>query len=421
MPGLISFGLREPEEALAFFRQKGYAIAFDHRDVWRQANQGAFTVAKVAQMDLLADFRTHIDAAIQNGTTLQQFIKDMRPNLMRRGWWGRAQMTDPQTKETKVVQLGSPRRLKVIYETNMRTAHSEGQWQRIQSAKDTLPFLMYDHTPSPHERKEHAAWDGLVLRADDPWWQSHYPVRAWGCKCSVIQMSAAMADAAGGESVAPEEKYRSYTNKRTGETIDVPIGVDPEFSYPQGGRLNNLGRLMAERVERSPATWGSVVFDGARERVTPIVMAEYTSWITAIEADRAARLGSRRVVNAISQNIVSQAAKLVGVSLTTSAISLDKGEAMHLLASARKGEKSIPSEWVYALPERLNAPKAVLHDVNSGNLLYVWALDDNRYIRVVVQPNFADQRIKTNAIRSGHVVTIDALRGTQFTLLDGQL
>ena len=35
-----------PEEAIAFFRQKGYRIGFDHQDVWQQEHQASFTVAK---------------------------------------------------------------------------------------------------------------------------------------------------------------------------------------------------------------------------------------------------------------------------------------------------------------------------------------------------------------------------------------
>lgn len=91
------------------------------------------------------------------------------------------------------MQLGSPRRLKVIYDHNLRTAHAEGQWQRIQDAKAALPFLMYDHTPSQHERPEHKAWDGMVLRVDDPWVAIHYPVKAWGCHCRMIRLGQRQA------------------------------------------------------------------------------------------------------------------------------------------------------------------------------------------------------------------------------------
>lgn len=237
-----------PEAAVEFFRQKGFKIGFDHRDVWQQEHQAAFTVAKAMQIDLLVDIRDQVDAALADGTTFETFKAALKPNLVKRGWWGRAMMTDPATGEVKEVQLGSTRRLKVIYDTNLRTAHSEGQWARIQEAKATLPFLMYDHTPSAHERKEHVAWDGMVLPADDPWWQAHMPVKAWGCKCRVIQLGQRQVDRQGLKvGQAPVESYSDYTNKRTGETQRVPAGVDPEFNYPPGGRLANLEKMLADK------------------------------------------------------------------------------------------------------------------------------------------------------------------------------
>jgi len=242
-----------PEKALEFFRQKGFKIGFDHRDVWQAEHQAAFTVAKAMQMDLLRDIREQVDAAIELGLPFQEFRDTLKPKLVQRGWWGRSMMTDPKTGETKEVQLGSTRRLKFIYDTNLRTAHAEGQWARIQETKDTLPFLMYDHLSSAHERKEHAAWDGMVIPADDPWWQSHYPVKAPNCKCRVVQLGQRQLDRQGlTVGKAPVEQYVNHLNKRTGEVETTPIGVHPMFNYPPGGRRASLVKHLAERIEQVP-------------------------------------------------------------------------------------------------------------------------------------------------------------------------
>lgn len=50
---------------------------------------------------------------------------------------------------------------------------------------DVMPYWEYEHNDSAHPRPQHVAWDGLVLRADDPWWDYHYPTRAYGCHCTV--------------------------------------------------------------------------------------------------------------------------------------------------------------------------------------------------------------------------------------------
>ncbi len=300
-----------PEEAIAYFRQKGYKVGFDHRDVWQQEHQAAFTVAKAMQIDLLADIRAQVDAALIDGTTFETFKANLKPNLVKRGWWGKATMPDPATGEIKEVQLGSTRRLKTIYDTNLRTAHAEGQWERIQDAKASLPYLMYDHTPSPHERKEHAAWDGLVLPADDPWWRAHYPVKAWGCKCRVIQMGERQLARRGLRvGTAPAERYTNYTNKRTGETQRVPVGVAPEFNYPPGGRRANLIEFMAGKIERLPA-------DLRPAAVTALAGGSFSEWLKAPVGDWP--IGTLRAAHAAGMGLRTDVVRLSSATMTKQA------------------------------------------------------------------------------------------------------
>lgn len=423
MPPSIELKLLPPAEAIDYFRQKGYRIGFSYLDVWQQEHQAAFTVAKALQLDLLADLRAAVDAALVDGSTLQTFIAALRPILIRRGWWGTREVVDPVTGERVRAQLGSPRRLQVIYDTNLRTAHAEGQWQRIQASKDVLPYLMYDHVPSPHERPEHAAWDGLVLPVDHPWWQRHLPVKAWGCKCRVIPLGERQLRRLG-KSVdpAPAETWYDYTNARSGETQRLPAGVDPAFHYPPGGRLASLGQHLAERVERAPAPLGAAAFASAGD-ARPALLQSYTRWVNAVEAGGTQGLGGRRVIGAVSPRAVAALAEL-GQPLHSAGVSVEQREIGHLFAAERKGEKAVDRTWVYGLPEHLAAPDAVLHDATPGQeaLLYVWRIDDGRYVRVVVRPNFRlKKEAYTNAVRSAQVVERANLTGKAFTLLEGTL
>ena len=237
-----------PEEAIDFFRQKGFRIGFDYRDVWQQEHQAAFTVAKAMQIDLLADIREFVDEAIATGSTLADFQKALIPKLQARGWWGRQEQVDPVDGVVKDVQLGSPKRLETIYDTNLATAYSEGQWERIQRNQALFPFLEYVRSASVHPRHTHLAYAGLVLRADDAFWQSHLPIKEWGCKCSVIQHTQRMLEAEGLQvGQAPPEVMRTLVNKRTGESMQVPVGVDPAFHYPPGGRRAHLEKMLADK------------------------------------------------------------------------------------------------------------------------------------------------------------------------------
>lgn len=420
----IRFKALPPEQAIKFFRQKGFKIGFDYRDVWQAENQAAFTVAKAMQMDLLADIREQVDGALANGTTFQAFKNALKPNLVARGWWGRAIQTDPLTGEDVEVQLGSTRRLKTIYDTNLRTAHAEGQWARIQDAKDSFPYLMYDANNSERPRVAHSAWDGLVIRIDDPWWQSHMPVKAWGCKCRVIQLGQRQVDRQGLKvSNAPAEQYRDYVNKRTGEAQRVPSGVDPAFNYPPGKRLQNLGKLLADKVEQAPMKIGAAVFRQASAVVMPALMLDYTAWVSAIEGGGNKGLGARRVIGTFSETAGAGLAGL-GVDLSSAAISVQQREVAHLFADERKGGKALPRNFVYALPEKMLAPQATIYDATPGNesVLLVWKIANGRYLRVAVRPNFKLKKENyTNAVRHGQIVNRRNLEGKYFRLLEGEL
>lgn len=225
----------DPAEAIAWFKAKGFAIGFDWRDVWQEEHVRAFTVAKAMARDLLEDIRAEVDKAVADGLTLRQFSKALRPKLQARGWWGKALQEDPHTGETKVVQLGSPARLRTIYETNLRTSYAAGKWQRIEAAKASLPYLRYVSVMDGRERPEHHAWHGTVLPVGDPWWDTHYPPCGWGCRCTPQQLSRRMMERRGYEVSAPVRfPERDYVNKRTGEVTRLERGIDPGWAYNVG-------------------------------------------------------------------------------------------------------------------------------------------------------------------------------------------
>jgi uncharacterized protein with gpF-like domain len=58
-------------------------------------------------------------------------------------------------------------------------------------------------------REEHVAIDGLILRADDPAWDSIMPPNGYGCSCTVRQMTSSEADELGGESDAEDYDLES--------------------------------------------------------------------------------------------------------------------------------------------------------------------------------------------------------------------
>jgi uncharacterized protein with gpF-like domain len=241
-----------PKEALAYLKNKKLQPAFSYKDVWREEHATAFTVAKAMQLDVLSDLHSAVVNAMEKGQSFESFKKNLKPVLQQKGWWGKKEMTDPLTGETVNAQLGSDRRLKTIYQVNMRSSYQKGQYERTMQS-DLHPYLMYRIGPSVNHREDHVSWDGLILPKDDPWWDSHFPPNGWGCKCytrAVTEVrkkqyeengipTAPLLDGTGGGNIpaktqAPPLKYKTYFNERKGTVEQVPEGVDPAFNWNQG-------------------------------------------------------------------------------------------------------------------------------------------------------------------------------------------
>ena len=248
-PG-FSFPGPVPREALDYFRAKDLRPGFDYRDAWGQEHAHAFTVAKAIQLDVLDDLREAVEQALADGKTFRQFSKDLTPALQKKGWWGQKEQLDPKTGEERTVQLGSPRRLRTIYRSNLRAARAAGQWQRIQRTKDTHPYLLYELGPSERHRPQHVAWAGTLLPAGDPWWQTHFTPNGWGCKCRVRQVSKREAARRGGVTERPRYDPVEWTNKRTGEVQTVDRGLDPAWAGNSGvDRARILQDSLADKIE----------------------------------------------------------------------------------------------------------------------------------------------------------------------------
>lgn len=236
-----------PKEALAFFRSKGLAIGFAWQDVWQEEHARAFTVAKAMSRDLLEDIRAEVDRAIADGTTLADFRRELRPILERRGWWGRRSMVDPQTGEQKIVQLGSPRRLKTIFEVNMRSAYAAGRWERAQRTKAGYPYLRYTTVGDSRVRPEHRAWDGVIRPIDDAFWNTHYPPCGWNCRCTAVPVSRSMLERRSWQVTEdpPSFPKKPYVNPRSGEVSSIERGIDPGFNF-------NVGKAYLEDLAPVP-------------------------------------------------------------------------------------------------------------------------------------------------------------------------
>ncbi len=236
-----------PLEAIAFYRRKGLAIGFAWQDAWEREHVRAFTVAKAMSRDLLEDIRAAVDKAIAEGQTLRQFQDGLRPLLEARGWWGRKEMTDPLTTARRVVQLGSPRRLRTIFEVNMRMAYQAGRWERMERNAAAFPYVRYVSAEDSRVRPQHQAWHGTIKPLGDPWWNTHYPPCGWHCRCTAVPVNQRMMDRRGWTETDRPASFlpNRYVNPRTGEETMYEAGISPGFGY-------NVGRAYLDDLAANP-------------------------------------------------------------------------------------------------------------------------------------------------------------------------
>lgn len=253
MPDRVRLRPLPPAAAIAYFRRKKLRPSFAWQDVMGEEHARAFTVAKAMQLDVLQAIRDALDRALAEGRTFEQFKADLEPELRRLGWWGRAKMRDPKFDVEREVTLGTPRRLKLIFRMNMRTAYAAQLWQTIEKGKRLFPYLQYVDMDDDRVRPLHAFWGRtIVLPVDDPWWQVYYPPNDWNCRCTVRQLSERDLARRGLEITRPSPKieYASWVNRRTGQTEQVPRGVAPGFGY-NAGTAAGRARLEAELAEKA--------------------------------------------------------------------------------------------------------------------------------------------------------------------------
>ena len=233
-----------PEDAIAFLDAKGYRTSVRWTDTWQDEHASAFTVAKVAKIDLLREIHVSLIDAMVGGQTFESWKAELRPKLEAAGWWGR--VVDPELTGTGDTVIVGPRRLRTIYDTNLRMARATALWGRIWAGRELRPFLRYSAVMDRRTRPQHRLWHSVVLPVEHPFWQTHFPPNGWNCRCTVVQLSERDLARRGlsitteaeltarGFGSATTQFWRRGANGDAGRVVVVPQGIDPGFAYNPG-------------------------------------------------------------------------------------------------------------------------------------------------------------------------------------------
>lgn len=238
-----------PESAVKFFEAKGLALTWNWHDQWQDAHSRAFTVAKLARLDILQDIRDGINQALAAGDTEAWFQKRMGALLQQKGWWGKKIVVGADG-QAEVVQEGSPRRLSTIYRTNLQSAYMAGRWKQFAAEAKEAPYVQYIAVMDGRTRPSHARFNGKVFRFDSPVWQVIAPPNGFNCRCRIRNLDAREMRKLGlkaeKDARIEYQQHDPLVDARTGKW-DGDTAVQRGVSIPDARYESGLQTLWADR------------------------------------------------------------------------------------------------------------------------------------------------------------------------------
>ena len=241
----VAYGSLPFKQQIAFFRQKTNVLTDSWLDLWEAQHDNGFMVAGANRVELLADFRDAVRAAVEDGETLETFRKRFDTIVAKHGW---------------DYNGGRNWRSRVIYETNLRQSYNAGVWAQEQAVKKARPWKRYKHSDAvQYPRPVHQGWDDMVLHVDDPAWKVIHPMNGWGCKCYTEMLSDRDMKRLGktGPDPSPELKWvdvmvgqRSASGPRLVRTVE---GIDPGFAYAPGSSMDTWPPARGKAPRTPPA------------------------------------------------------------------------------------------------------------------------------------------------------------------------
>lgn len=240
---MADYGSLPFQEAIQFLLTKRFVPTERWDDLRGPAHDNAFVVAGAMSADLLGDLHAAVLDFVADGASIETFAQSFEQIVAQHGWTGWTGEGTP---------AGRAWRIRVIAETNLRTAYQAGRRQQQIAVATARPWWRYRHSVGVEQPRElHQSWDGLTIRFDDPWWETHYPPNGYGCRCYVETYSDDELQRRGLEGGPPPDDGDRVIPREDGTSIRVPNGIDPGWDHAPGATRDLLEEVKA-KAERLP-------------------------------------------------------------------------------------------------------------------------------------------------------------------------
>jgi SPP1 gp7 family putative phage head morphogenesis protein len=167
----------------------------------------AFTVSGVNQANMVASVWDAVDAAVEDGETLDDFKARVADMLYDQ--WG-----EPDSA-----------RVETIFRTNVNEAYNDGReaFFRSPEVMEDRPIWRFEHVEDADECEICQECGGVMLPADDPWWDDHRPILHMRCRCSFTALTLEEARAEG------------YVSDDNGPAVEPQDGFGGDNEWDPGG------------------------------------------------------------------------------------------------------------------------------------------------------------------------------------------
>lgn len=369
------------EKQAQYFEKKLNLKTNSYLDILGEEHDYFFVVAGANRNEVLTALREATDEAIHNGTTLEEFRKRFDEIVAKTGW---------------EYNGGRNWRTRIIYDTNVYGAYNRGRLQQHLELAEDMPYWEYQHNDNAHPRLEHMAWDGLVLRYDDPWWRYHYPVKAYGCHCTVVAHDDAdLAYYGKKKGVAPPiEMEQKTVGIRSGNprTVTIPKGTDVgftphNFENVKAGRNASIDQVLFNKVITAEPKFASLLIDDVLQRPQAVAMLNgvMKEMVDTVSAEKLPR-GKMLNVGVIPEDVITKLDAL-DKAPQSAVIAVRDEDVLHALRDSKKEKGiSLPVEFWETLPEKLRNPQAILlqakeqqRDKNAKDvLLFIYEVEQGK-------------------------------------------
>jgi uncharacterized protein with gpF-like domain len=170
----------DPTDAIHFFRSKVSLTDDEFQALVERNHRKAFTVAGIADIDVLVDVRDSLDQALAQGIDFRDW-KETIGEMLENAWGG------------TVANPGW--RLETIFRTNLQSSYAAGRYEQAKATREDRPYMMLLDVPDKDQCEDclaiSEAIGGKAIPFDE--WDDELPPYHFQCRDTVVTLSEAEA------------------------------------------------------------------------------------------------------------------------------------------------------------------------------------------------------------------------------------